>query len=172
MNQQNLPEDVFKALGEKPLLMTGFKPTALIYTYTHPKHVQVIEIEKYELVCSDVDKEVVLRLKKIDVMFAIKADTLETVQNSIHIDTDVKKRNLRTAYKRDDRPIVLTNEKLQNGLKREVRLVMRSGHILIGQLIRYSAFNLVLNIRGAMVLIYRHGVLEYSIRPDSHISTS
>ena len=64
MNQQNLPEDVFKALGEKPLLMTGFKPTALIYTYTQPKHVQVIEIEKYDLVCSDVDKEVVLRPSK------------------------------------------------------------------------------------------------------------
>ena len=164
-NNQNLPPEIYEALGEKNLLREGFKPAALIFTYTQTKHVQVIDVEKYDLVCSDVAKDVVLQLRKINVMFAIKADTLETVKNSIHIDTDVKKRNLRTAYKRDDRPVVLTNEKLHNGLNRNVRLVMRSGHILIGQLIRYSAFNLVLNIGGAMVLIYRHGVLEYSIRP-------
>ena len=165
MNQQNLPEAVFETLEEKPLLMTGFKPAALIYTYTQPKHVQVIDVEKYDLVCSGVAEDVVSHLPKINVMFAIKADTLETVENSIYIEADVKKRNLRTAYKRNDRPTVLTNGKLHNGLNRNVRLVMRSGHVLTGQLIKYSAFNIVLNINGALVLVYRHGVLEYSIRP-------
>ena len=78
--------------------------------------------------------------------------------------TIVKKRELRTGIKRHKRPVVVTNAKLKPALNREVRLVMRSGHILIRQLIRYSAFNIVLNISG-VVLVYQHGVLKYSVRP-------
>ena len=156
-----------ETLGEKALLTTAFQPEALIYTYDGGQHVAVKNIETYAMNCQSVKNQQPQRIKKRDVLFAIKADTLSTVKAGITLEKDVKARNLRTARYPKDRPVVLTTDDLARGHKRNVRIVMRSGHVLRGYLLRYSRYNLVLNINGALVLVYRHGVLEYSVRPES-----
>ena len=165
--KQNLPLNVYEALDETRLLLEGFQPAVLIFTYhSLPKQLRVVEVETYDLRCYDAATLNAVRVRKIDVMFAIKADTLGSVKGSIYVDTAVKGRNLQTALKRHERPIVVTNAKLKPALSRCVRLLMRSGHVLLGRLVRYSGYNMVLNINGVMVLVYRHGVLEFSIRPE------
>ena len=159
-----------ETLGEKALLTNAFQP-ALIYTYHGGQHVEVKNIETYALNSQSVKTQKPQRMKKNDVLFAIKADTLATVKAGITLDKDVKARNLRTPRYPKDRPVVLTQENLAHGHNRNVRIVMRSGHVLRGYLLQYSRYNLVLNIGGALVLVYRHGVLEYSVRPESHKRT-
>ena len=151
--------------SERFLLSKAFGPHVLICTYTGIRTVEVEKIRKYDLQCLDAKTNERFEPPKTAVMFAIKADTLNTVKAGIRIDKDVKARNLRTAVKRKDRPKVLTKETLDRGLNRDVRLVMRSGHVLRGVLSDHSRYNLVLNINGAVVLVYQHGVLEYSVTP-------
>lgn len=151
--------------SERFLLSKALGPDVLICTYTGLRTVDVEQIRKYDLQCLDAKTNERFELPKTDVMFAIKADTLNTVKSGITIDKDVKARNLRTAVKRKDRPKVLTKEILDRGLNRDVRIVMLSGHVLRGVLVHHSLYNIVLNIHGAVVLVYRHGVLEDSVTP-------
>lgn len=157
-----------ETLGEKALLTTAFQPEALIYTYHGGQHVRVKNIETYAMNCQRVKNQQPQRIKKTDVLFAIKADTLSSVKAGITLDKQVQAQNLRTAEKPKDRPVVLTTDNLADGHKTDVRIVMRSGHVLRGYLLRYSRYNLVLNINGALVLVYRHGVLQYAVITESH----
>ena len=75
--KQNLPLDVYEALDETRLLLEGFQPAVLIFTYhSLPKQLRVVEVETYDLRCYDAATLNAVRMRKIDVMFAIKADTL------------------------------------------------------------------------------------------------
>ena len=150
--------------SERNLLTKTFIP-AILCTYAGLKTCQVKKVEKYDIQYQDAKTNERSSLQKTDMMFAMKADTLPTVKAGITIEKDVKARNLRTAVKRKDRPKILTKEKLTRGLNRDVRLAMRSGHVLRGVLMNSSRYNLVLSIRGALVLVYQHGVLEYSVTP-------
>ncbi|MCY3743597.1 MAG: hypothetical protein OXH00_21495 [Candidatus Poribacteria bacterium] len=43
MNQkQNLPVEIYEALGETSLLLQGFKPTAVLFTYMNTRGVVVL----------------------------------------------------------------------------------------------------------------------------------
>ena len=149
-----------ETLAEKPLLMTTFQPLALIYTYKGGQRLEVRDVKKYEIIANG------RLLNKTDVLFAINAERLEAVKTGITFDNDVKKRNLRTAIKPKDRPNVLTKAKLDEARNRDVRIVMRSGHVLRGVMLIHSRYNLVLKINQALVLVYRHGVLEFAITPQ------
>ena len=164
--EKGTPKKTYDDFGEKSLLTNAFAPKAIIYTYTGGQHVTVKNVLRFDIACQEVSNKHPRKLRKIDVLFAIKDDTLRTVKDGIRIDTDVQARNLRTPEKRADRPTVLTPENLTRGLNRDVRLVMRSGHVLRGWLLRVSRYNIVLNIGGALVLVYRHGVLQYSVIPQ------
>lgn len=152
MENQNHP------LDEESLLMTGFGPVVLICTYKGGHRVIVEAVKTYDIVTN------VGVVSKRDVMFAIKADTLEAVKTGIAFDTSVKKRNLRTAIKVRDRPKVFTRQHLAKAANKTVYLVLRSGHVLRGRLVRDSRYNLVLEINEQTVLVYKHGVLEFKIR--------
>ena len=105
-----------------------------------PSRLQVISVsaaggqavKKYDILANAEE------LSKRDVMFAIKAETLEAVKTGITFDPDIKKRNLRTAIQPKDRPKVLTKQNLAEALNKDVRIVMRSGHVLRRRLIRTS----------------------------------
>ena len=151
--------------SERFLLSKALGPHVLICTYAGLRTVEVEQIRKYDLQCLDAKTNERFEPPKTAVMFAIKADTLNTVKSGITIDKDVKARNLRTAEKIKDRPVVLRKEQLSRGRNRDVRIVMRSGHVLRGVQVDDSRYNIVLSINGALVLVYRHGVLEYSVTP-------
>ena len=155
-----------ETLAEKPLLMTTFQPVALIYTYQGGKRCPVEAVKKYDIIANGEE------LSKRDVLFAINAETLEAVKTGITFDNDVKKRNLRTAIKPKDRPKVLKKHNLDDGLNRDVRIVMRSGHVLRGVMLIHSRYNLVLKINQALVLVYRHGVLEFAITTQQKPQTT
>lgn len=148
-------------LREKNLLMTTFRPVALIYTYKGGKRCAVEAVKKYDILANGET------LSKTDVMFAINAETLPAVKKGITFDTHVKKRNLRTAIKPKDRPKVFTKKNRTDALNTDVRILMRSGHVLRGKLIRNSRYNMVLKINGALVLVYNHGALEFKISPQT-----
>lgn len=160
----------FKYL-ERDLLTKTFAPSVTLITYKGIQHVGVREVKRYDLVCENQKTNAEAILKKIDVMFAIKSDTLNTVKGGIRLDKAVKARNLRTPEKRKDRQVVLTQKHLDSGRNRHVRIVMRSGHVLRGELRSYSHYNLVIEIAGLAVLVYRHGVLHYSVTQQGNPNT-
>ena len=151
--------------SEKALLTHTFSPEALIYTYTGGQRLAVKTVLRFAILGRNRKKHK-QQIKKIDTLFAIKSDTLENVKKGVTLDKTVKAQNLRTPEKRADRPTVLTKENLELGQNRAVRIVMRSGHVLRGDLLQVSRYNLVLNINAARVLVYQHGVLEYSVTPQ------
>lgn len=151
---------------ERDLLTKTFAPSVTLITYKGVQPVSVRQVSRYDLVCENPENNAEELLKKIDVMFAIKTDTLNTVKVGITLNKDVKARNLRTPEKRKDRSVVLTQKDLDRGQNRDVRIVMRSGHVLRGVLRSYSPYNLVIEIAGAAVLVYRHGLLQYSVTPQ------
>ena len=151
---------------ERDLLTKTFTPDAMIVSYKGIHHVRVKSVRRYELSCKNLKNNADETFSKIDVMFVIKSDTLNTVKVGITLDKDVKARNLRTSEARKDRPVVLTKADIDRGRNREVRIVMRSGHVLRGVLRAYSPYNLVIEIAGTSVLVYRHGLLQYSVTPQ------
>ncbi len=157
MENENHTDDA-QTLDEKSLLMTELGPVVLIYTYKGEQRVLVEAVKKYDILTN------AGVVSKRDLMFVIKADTLEAVKTSITFDANVKKRNLRTAIKPKDRPKVFTKQNLAKAANKTVRLVMRSGHILRGRLVRNSRYNLIMEINQQTVLVYKHGVLEFESR--------
>ena len=156
-----------KQYTERFLLTKTYTPHATLCTYEGKlKTCSVQKVLKYHLQYLDAKTKERQQFKKLDVMFAINADTLEQVKAGIRIDKAVKAQNLRTPEKVKDRLVVLTKENLHAGKNRDVRIVMRSGHVLRGRLIEYSQYTLVLDIVGMVVLVYKHGVLEYSVTPQ------
>ena len=151
--------------SERFLLTKTYAPHAILCTYAGLKTCTVEKVLKYDMRCLEAKTKELQLVKKLDLLFAIKSDTLETVKAGIRIDKDVKARNLRTPEKIKDRPDVLRKEQLSRGKNRDVRIVVRSGHVLRGVLVDHSRYNLVLSINGVLVLVYKHGVLEYSVTP-------
>ena len=66
-----------------------------------------------------------------------------------------------------DRPLVVSDEQLRQDTGRRVRLLMRRGHVLRGELVFVSKHTLFLRIAGKMVLVYRHGLLAYEMRENA-----
>ena len=75
--------------------------------------------------------------------------------------------DLRTPKRIKDRPLVVSDEQLRQYTGRRVRLLMRRGHVLCGELVFVSKHTLFLRIAGKMVLVYRHGLLAYEMRENA-----
>lgn len=146
-------------LDEHKLLLSEFPQPVNLYTYTGGKIVPIKTVNKY-----DIHGLADERIKKTDVLFAFSQSTFEKIRPGIKIDKKVKAQELRTPQKRKDRPKVASGEELYTGLRKDVRIVMRSGHVLRGKQIGLTRYNIVLKINGKMVLVYRHGLLEYAIQ--------
>ena len=143
---------------EKYVLEKVFKPPIIFYTYEGGKVVTVKQLKAYDIVTAEGEE-----IQKTDIMFALPASNFEDAKAGIRIDANIKAQNLRTAIKARERPVIVNTKQLRKGNDRNVRIVLRSGHILQGKQLTVAQYNLVMRVRGKVVLVYRHGILEYTI---------
>ena len=147
-----------KRFSERKVLTKDFKPPVRLYTYEGGKTLSVEKVEPYDI--HTTEGEV---LRKIHLMFAFPASKFAEVRDSIRIDKTVQAKNLRTSEKVKDRPKVLKGSVLKKAMNQKVRILMRSGHVIRGKQVGVSKYNLLLDIYGNPVLIYKHGILSYEL---------
>lgn len=148
-----------KKLTEKDLLQTEFEKPIILVTYTEPKTIKKsVEVRKYNLL---IDKNT--RINKIDVLFVFEFAYYATLKAGIRVNPQVENQKLKPIKKPKDRPVVATKEEYKSGTGKHVKLTMRTGHILTGEQLANTQYNLVVNVCELPVLIYKHGILEYQM---------
>ena len=144
-------------MNEKDLLQTEFVKPIVIVTYDGNQLIkEKVKAHKYDL---KVDEDTLI--SKIDVLFAFPFAHYQTIKSGIKLNKKVEAQNLKPILKPKDRPIVATKEEYQTGNGKSVKLTMRTGHVLSGQQVANTEYNLILNIADHLVLVYKHGILEY-----------
>lgn len=144
--------------SEIHLLTRAFDAPVIFYTYSGGKRITVTRVNRYSIQPKQGNI-----IPKVNIMFALPASSLNAVKSGITVQKSIKDQGLRTPEKIKDRPVVATNQVLRNAQDKPVRVVMRSGHVLRGLLVSVSKYLLVLRINTKIVLVYRHGMYEFSI---------
>lgn len=146
-------------MNEKDLLQTEFTKPIILVTYTEPQSIKKsVKVRKYDL---NVDKDTIIQ--KIDVLFAFEFAHYATLKAGIRVNQKVEDQKLKPIPKPKNRLVVATKEEYKAGNGRPVKFTMRTGHILTGEQLQNTQYNLIVMVCDHPVLIYKHGILEYDI---------
>ena len=155
-------------MNEKDLLQTKFEKPIILVTYTENKQIlKSVKVRKYDL---QVDKDTMIA--KIDVLFAFEFAHYAVLKTGIRVNQQVEDQTLKPIPKPKDRPVVATKEEYKAGTGKHVKLTMRTGHILTGEQLINSQYNLIVNVCDLSVLVYKHGILEYDVQQDGETDDS
>lgn len=146
-------------MTEKDLLQTEFTKPIVLVTYEGNVLIEEkVKVMKYDLKIEDQKPT-----SKLNVLFAFPFAQYETIKAGIKLNQKVEDQKLKPIKKLKDRPVVATKEEYKSGDGRNVKVTMRTGHILSGEQLQNMAYNLILNICDQFVLVYKHGILEYEV---------
>ena len=149
-------------MNEKEILENEFEKPIILVTYTEPQSIKKsVEVRKYDLL---VDKDTSIR--KIDVLFAFEFAHYATLKAGIRVNQQVEDQKLKPIPKPKDRPVVATNDEYKSGTGKHVKLTIRTGHILTGEQLQDTKYNLIIKVCDQSVLVYKHGILEYQMEAD------
>ncbi len=106
-------------------------------------------------------------LKKLDVLFAFPREEYDDIKYGIRVNKKIEAEQHKPIVKRKERPIVVSSEREYiRGTGKDVQITLRTGHVLSGHQIYATRYNIILKINDKIVLVYKHGILEYE-KPDS-----
>lgn len=142
--EKNLLENHF----EKPILLVTYKGNVLVK--------QKIDVYNYD---HKIDKQ--KTTPKLQVLFAFQFTDFEAISIGIKLNQKIEDQKLKPIKKRSQRPLVATQKEYNNGTDQNVKITMRTGHVLSGYQLQATEHNLVLRISDKHVLVYKHGILEY-----------
>lgn len=152
-----------ESLTEKYLLEKGFAKPIILVTYAGALPIEKeVKVIRYDL---KIDGSKVI--KKLEVMFAFPQESYEVIKKGITLKTKIEAQQLQPIEKLADRPIVATPKEYIDGTRKNVCIVMRTGHVLSGQQIWASQYNIILKISNTRVLVYKHGILGYQVESES-----
>lgn len=155
-------------MNEKEILENEFEKPMILVTYTAPQQInESVAVKKYDI---QVDKDT--RIRKIDVLFAFEFAHYAALKAGIRVNPQVEDQKLKPIPKPKNRPVVATKEAYKSGTGTHVKLTMRTGHMLTGEQLADTKYNLILNIEDKLVLIYKHGILEYEAQQEGEIDGS
>ena len=155
MKSPKHPESVNYETLEAVTLYKTFTPPFVFVMYPGTKKIDEIQHDTYDIHTN------VGTLKKNQIVFSFQYTDTEALRDKITINREIRDKKLYTRYHIKNRPIVLTDEMLEKASSQQIRVTMRSGHILNGILIQHNDYNFTLNINGKVVLLYRHAVLNF-----------
>ena len=145
-------------LNEKNLLQTAFtKPTVLVTYDGNVVITEKVKVRTYDLLADG--KQVV----KLEVLFAFPLEQFEGIKDGILLKENIAKQKLKSIQKPKDRPHVATNKEYEAGVGKHVKLTMRTGHILTGEQLASTKYEMIVKVCDQPVLVYKHGILEYQI---------
>ena len=148
-----------KTLTEKYLLETAFEKPIVLWTYDGGVLVNKdISVLTYDL---RIDGKRIL--KKLEVMFAFPLEKYQDIKVGIRINEKIAAEQHKPIEDVEDRPVIAPSE-YRSGTGGNVKITLRTGHILNGYQIYHTRYNIILRVNSKVVLVYKHGVLEYDIQ--------
>ena len=149
-------------LNEKELLGNVFDNPIVLVTYEGNVLInEQVKVLKYDLKIDDQKPT-----SKLNVLFAFPFAQYETIKAGITLNQKVEAQKLKPIKKVSDRPIVATKDEYEAGVGRNVKLTMRTGHGLTGEQVANTQYNLIVKVCDQVVLVYKHGILEYQVQEE------
>ena len=135
-----------ESLTEKYLLEKGFAKPIFLVTYAGARLIEKdVKVKRYDLII----------------------DGGKVIKKGITLKTKIEAQRHKPIEKLADRPIVATPKEYIDGTRKNVCIVMRTGHVLSGQQIWASQYNIILKISNTRVLVYKHGIFECHVESES-----
>jgi len=152
-----------KTLTEKSILEKTFTKPVCLWTYEGGVLVKKdMKVLQFDLRIDDGRI-----LKKLDVLFAFPREEYDDIKKGIRANKKIEAQQHQPIEKRKDRPAVVSSEReYLRGTGKDVQITLRTGHVLSGHQVYATRYNIILRINDKIVLVYKHGILEYEI-PDS-----
>ena len=155
-------------MNEKEILENELEKPIILVTYTAPKQInKSVAVKKYDLFV-----DTGTRIRKIDVLFAFEFAHDAALKAGIRVNPQVADQKLKPIPKPKNRPVVATKEAYKAGTGKQVKLTMRTGHILTGEQLTNTEYNLIVKVCDQNVLIYKHGILEYEAQQEGETDGS
>ena len=155
--------NISEQLNEKHLLQNQYTKPIVLVTYEG----NVLIEEKIRVLRYDHIIDGAKATSKLNVLFAFPFNEYEIIKAGITLNKKVEAQKLQPITKRSDRPKVVTKEEYDNGIGANVQVTMRSGHVLSGYQLHATRYNLIVKINEKIVLVYKHGILEYQIQQEA-----
>ena len=150
--------------SENYLLTKAFQenrsPVVLV-TYAGKRYIRIRKVTQYNLLIQDE-----LPISKLEVVMAYSTEDQMHIKPDHLMDNQVKALNQKPIKKISERRVV----NMVVAVGDPVRIVLRTGDVITGFCKSFSRYNILLNVRGATVLIYKHGIHElknYRTRPSN-----
>ena len=134
----------------KPIVLVSYEGNVLV-----KKKIRVL---RYDHIVDDAKATT-----KLNVLFAFPFNEYDAIKAGITLNKKVEAQKLQFIKNRSDRPKVATKEEYDNGIGANVQVTMRSGHVLSGYQLHATKYNLTVTINEKIVLVFKHGILEYQI---------
>ncbi|MYC78656.1 hypothetical protein F4X10_23060 [Candidatus Poribacteria bacterium] len=151
-------------LSESHLLTKAFQENrslVVLISYDGKRYVRIRKVTQYNLLIQDE-----LPISKLEVVMAYASEDQTRIKPDHLLDNQVKALNQKPIKKIRDRRIV----NMVVAVGDPVRIVLRTGDVVTGFCKAVSRYNILLDVRGASVLIYKHGIHElknYRTPPSS-----
>lgn len=150
-------------LSENYLLTKAFQENrnlAVLVTYAGKRYVRIRKATQYNLLIQGE-----LPIPKLEVVMAYSTEDQARIKPEHLVEDQVKVLNQKPIKKISERKVV----NMVVAVSDPVRIVLRTGDVITGFCKSFSRYNILLNVRGATVLIYKHGIHElknYRTRPS------
>lgn len=144
---------------ERDYLENEFDKPIVLVTYDG----NLIVKEKIQVLRYDHKVDGQKATSKLNVLFAFPFEDYENIKTGIKLNKKIEAQKLKLIEKRSERSTVATPEEYLNGVAKNVKITMRTGHVLSGRQLSASQYDLLLQISEKIVLVYKHGILEYEI---------
>ena len=153
-----------KTLTEKYNLEEGFTKPVCLWTYDGAILVEKeMKVLQYDLRINDGRI-----LKKLEVLFAFSCEEYDDIKEGIRINEKIEAQQHKLIERRKDRPAVVSSERVYiRGTGKAVRITLRTGHVLSGHQVYATKYTIILRINDKIVLVYKHGILEYALENKS-----
>ena len=131
-------------------------------TYTQSIPCTVKKNMKYEL--DLISNDEVQRIDKHDIKYCYKQNYEQAVVENIQFDEKIKAQKLEAIIPRKDR-YRIKNEFLLKAKKekKEIRVVLRGGEIIVGTITWFSPYEIKVEFPSGKLIVFRHAVYDFSI---------
>ena len=120
-----------------------------LITYAGIRDERIRKVTQYSLLLSGQPP-----LSKIEVLLAFSTGRMSVLRPNIETDEAVKALNLKAVKKITDRRVV----DMDVAVGDMCRITLRNGVVISGRCKAVTKYNIVVEIRGELVLVYKHGI--------------
>ena len=146
------------------ILHQHFAQPVRFITYKGIKDLSLTRTKPYTVWGKDDTNRERVKMAKLRILFAFPKEDMPALKPHVKIRGPVKAQNLQPIETVAER-FHVDDELLEQAKANEsvVTIVTRTGHVLNGQLQHFSKYVLYMQIGEKMVIVYRHGLFEFTV---------